>query len=52
MEGVEEGKLYFLHLDSAKRQREPSLGQSISTNFVADFAIVDYHAKLLVPTSQ
>ena len=35
MEGVEEGKIYFPPFKLARRQRRP-LGQSVSTNFVAD----------------
>ena len=35
MEGVGEGKIYFPPFKLARRQRRP-LGQSVSTNFVAD----------------
>ena len=35
MEGVGEGKIYSLPFKLARRQRRP-LGQSVSTNFVAD----------------
>ena len=36
MEGMGEGKLYFLLLKSVKRQERP-LGQSVLTNFVTDY---------------
>ena len=36
MEGMGEGKLYFLLLKSVKRQEHP-LGQSVLTNFVTDY---------------
>ena len=36
MEGMGEEKLYFLLLKSLKRKKKPSLGRSVSTNFVAD----------------
>ena len=41
MEGVGEGKFYFPFFKSAKRRKGP-LGQSVSTNFVADCRKVYY----------
>ena len=36
MEGMGEEKLYFLLLKSVKCKKNPGLGQSVSTHFVAD----------------